>query len=348
MNRILFLLIYIVSGQIQADQAKQVNVRPIGDYRYSRDIQTMGQVISDGTFTVAAPHFSQVQSLLKVGDKVTAGAVVATLDVTDITIKLNAANQQLVLLQQQITLQNSELSRLTTLNQQQFVAQRERDLLALLINSLKQKYNEIKRTKDLLEWDISRSQIVSPVSGIVLQRHVNIGSYPVKGSDMLEIADDQQLLIKASFPIDTYDLLQVGDKINIHEDTTTMKGTISRILPSGHFSNQSISVYISLDDVQSLPIGQNLSISWQEDRRLYYLLPKTLISGFGNDAFVYSINSQNKVIEVAVGIISLKGEGWLVAVDLSADKPLILTQKDNFKVGEAVLAISETAGSFLL
>jgi len=95
----------------------------------------------------------------------------------------------------------------------------------------------------------SYSHIVSPVSGVIVKKFVEIGATASPGSPLLSIEDNSKYRLEAAVEESRSKLVQIGKRVNVRIDAFGLDeiiGTVAEILPTSDASSRSFSVKIDL------------------------------------------------------------------------------------------------------
>jgi multidrug efflux pump subunit AcrA (membrane-fusion protein) len=95
----------------------------------------------------------------------------------------------------------------------------------------------------------SYSHIVSPVSGVIVKKFVEIGATASPGSPLLLIEDNSKYRLEAAVEESRSKLVQIGKRVNVRIDAFGLDeiiGTVAEILPTSDASSRSFSVKIDL------------------------------------------------------------------------------------------------------
>ena len=95
----------------------------------------------------------------------------------------------------------------------------------------------------------SYSHIVSPVSGVIVKKFVEIGATASPGSPLLSIEDNSKYRLEAAVEESRSTLVQIGKRVNVRIDAFGLDdiiGTVAEILPTSDASSRSFSVKIDL------------------------------------------------------------------------------------------------------
>lgn len=169
------------------------------------------------------------------GTYVNAGAVLARVDSRELDAQLAAAEAQLELSRR--TAERSE-----TLRAQEIVtvAEYERDQAALVA---------ARATRDQLRTRLGYATVRAPVSGVVLEKHVEAGDIVGNQTRLFSVGDMDPLVVRV--PVSERDVtgLRPGDAVDIALDALpeqAVRGTVRRIFPAADSVTRLVPVEVAL------------------------------------------------------------------------------------------------------
>jgi RND family efflux transporter MFP subunit len=218
---------------------------------------------SDGTLRVTgatAPHrMSQVAAtgsglvaalLVREGDVVEKGQVLARLDDGDIRLRLRQAEAQKKLAQVQLSASRRELDRLTKLAD-------DKALPAAQVDQARTAFEAAEAQLALAETTIAMArkaqvdtQIKAPFAGVVVERLTAEGAWvaTMPPSPVVALAEITPIDLKIDVPEAHMKSLRVGDKVRARIDAVGehVEGAITRIVPFVKAGTRSFTVIVEL------------------------------------------------------------------------------------------------------
>lgn len=139
--------------------------------------ETTGTVRSDRTSLVASRAMGVVTSLLvQEGDLVKKGQLIITMDDRDAAQRLNAANMAVESARQNQMLSETTWQRYKNLYDEQALSRQEMDQIETQKKVAQSEYERAKAVADEAGTYQSFTRVVAPVSGRILQKHIEVGS----------------------------------------------------------------------------------------------------------------------------------------------------------------------------
>lgn len=171
------------------------------------------------------------------GDRVHKGELLATIDSHTYDDQLRQA--QAALSQAQATLQNARqnLTRNQTLFQRGIVAGKDLQDAQLQVTVAEAAQHQAETTEETTQLQVSRTQISSPLNGVVAKRFVSVGEQ-VDGTGaqpIIEVADINEVELSGNLPAAYIGKIHVGEAIPATSDSSpgkTFNGRIIAISPA--------------------------------------------------------------------------------------------------------------------
>jgi membrane fusion protein (multidrug efflux system) len=212
------VLLYSCGGSDEAGVAGQVEARTIAvtvveaDFREVRDeLHSVGRVISRNTPTLAAEVSARVTDVrVDEGQSVQQGQVLLTLDRTTFELAEQEALANIQRLNANIGNEQRRVERYRGLKDKDMMPQERLDdaeaNLAVYRASLAAAEAQLAIVRDRL----TKTELVSPVTGRVEKRHVSVGDFVKDGGALFTLTDTIHLRVELPFPETVGGLLQTG------------------------------------------------------------------------------------------------------------------------------------------
>ncbi|MFN8167894.1 MAG: efflux RND transporter periplasmic adaptor subunit [Candidatus Nanopelagicales bacterium] len=281
--------------------------------------------------------------LVEVGDTVTKGEVVATLEKADARRAVKVARLQLSAAQDQL---DSAEEGTTTVDQQ--TGKSTTSVSSSQVASAEAQVVQAQATLDDAEAALDATTLRAPISGTVLQVNGKVGSSSgssssssstgggqsttsSSSSDLVLIANLKALQVSVSVPESDIGSLTVGQKASVTfpaVDGAEATGTISSIDPVATTSNSVVTygVVVRLSGVpSSVRLGQSASVTVTTDSATGVLVvPSTAVTTSGDRSTVTVLeDGQQSRTTVTLGVV---GDTWTeVASGLAAGEQVVLT-----------------------
>ncbi len=315
-------------------------------------VTALGELESPEKPMIAAEIAGRILNLtVDEGDVVTEKQMLAELDTEGYQIQLEQANAELQRLTALISNQEVTVKRFQDLLKQRSVAQSELDKAQTeLAISQAQVVGAQARIKEV-RYYLAKSQIVSPVNGIVQQRLVSKGDYVNPGTRLFHIVVTDKLRARLFLPETVVTQVHPGVPVRLSlglregegKEETTITTTISRLRPMLEPSNRALEVLVDFaNDYHWKPGYSAKGVMVLERRSHAVLVPEISIVRRPAGEVVYLIDDnqakqrvvqtgqrKGPLIEILTGLkageqIAVDGAGFLTdgaLVSLRGSKP---------------------------
>lgn len=251
----------------------------------------------------------QIQQLLvREGDAVAAGQVLAILDDATLQADLRQAQAQLSVSQAQVTQREASLAqaqanlaeaqqnleRLRTLAAQGAISQQELTrqqtqtttaqqsvgLARAEVESAEAGVRSQQAVIDRLQTQLGQTSVRSPVAGIVAERQANVGDVASPGSPIVTLIQNNQLRLVAEVPQTQLDRVAIGAPVAISSTADSrlrLQGTVQSIDPVVNATSRTAQVNISLPGSDLLRSGLFLRGDIRTNSRQGLVIPATAL-----------------------------------------------------------------------
>mgnify|MGYP001793313292 CR=1 FL=1 len=241
-------IIPTVSMPAQAQQEPaMVRVDAVRSEPLTQTVPVIGRLVARQAGSVAARIGGAIREFrVQVGDRVTAGDVLAVLDKATMEAErdlaaagLAFARAELKTRQAQITLAQQELQRLEGLKKSAAFSQARFDDVSQQVAIAQAGASEAEASVTsaqarlrLAEINLEYTEIKAPYDGVVSRRLSEAGAYAREGDALVSMIADQSLEVEADVPSNRLSGLTAGAVLDGHlDDGTAFKATVRAIIP---------------------------------------------------------------------------------------------------------------------
>ena len=236
------------------------------------------------------------------GDAVTAGMLLAQLDVNELAAQVMQAEGQL--LQAKATLELSMLNfqRMDALYQKNAVSAHTLDSARTQRDLAQGSVNAAQGNLLLLKTRLDNARIISPLTGVVIKRYVQAGTFSKAGSPIFAVADTTTLLAKAMVGEAQIAELSVGTPVKISLNAypgQEFKGVLTRLSPSASVPTRTFTAEVSIPNPDNrLKVGMyaNAYIGGQV-RKNVLAVPEGALVLREDQKTVFVVLADNKVMQ---------------------------------------------------
>jgi RND family efflux transporter MFP subunit len=203
------------------------------------------------------------------------------------------------------------------------------------------------------EVNLDKTTVRSPLTGIVGDIPIKIGSYVSEGDDLTAITENDVLEVNLSIPIERRADLRLGLPVEILnvEGKAIARGKISFVSPNVAPDSQLILAKARLDNFSGELLNQQLiraKVIWDESPGV--LVPATAISRIGGQAFVFvaeeAESEQSNAPQLvarqrAVTLGNMQGNNYQVLEGLEAGERLITAGLLNLADGTPISSVAQ-------
>jgi HlyD family secretion protein len=312
-------------------------------------ISGIGTVEAQHLYKLSSTHTARIQSLtVDVGDWVSAGHVVATLDPIDLNAKIDAqqaAIQRIQAIQQDAELKlgfaKSQTIRYTQLlvakatqEEQLAIKKQEQRLAESALSLITADMKKARADLLMLEKQQQEMQLIAPISGRVAARLSEVGNVLVTGQPLLELYDPKKLWVQSRFEqIHAQNLVpNLPVTIQLRAQKGSFSGRVARIEPKADVVTEEMLAKIVMDDDKAsvAHIGElaNMTVMLPE-RRVALRIPNAAIQRQKSIVGVWLLNAQQKISfrPITLGIQDLDGQVEVLSGLSEQDRIVHYSQK---------------------
>lgn len=271
--------------------------------------------------TVKARVAGEVRDILvREGEAVRAGQVVAKMDVTEYEAKLAQARGNLNSARAQLDIAAKTRDNNAALVEKGFISKNAFDNSASQYAGAKASVDAAQGAVDVAQKQLNDTVLRAPISGLVSVRNAQPGEKVSPDYKLLEIVNLQKMELEAAVPASEIGRIQIGQSVSLHIEgmPQAFEGKVVRINPAAQAGSRSIPVYVQVvNQANQLRAGMfaegKLILS---NKPGVLALPLSAVRRDGNGAYVVAIDNG----KIARKPVTTGSEG------LSGDEPRIEIQ----------------------
>ncbi len=271
--------------------------------------------------TVKARVTGEVRDILvREGEAVRAGQVVAKMDVTEYEAKLAQARGNLNSARAQLDIAAKTRDNNAALVEKGFISKNAFDNSASQYAGAKASVDAAQGAVDVAQKQLNDTVLRAPISGLVSVRNAQPGEKVSPDYKLLEIVNLQKMELEAAVPASEIGRIQIGQSVSLHIEgmPQAFEGKVVRINPAAQAGSRSIPVYVRVvNQANQLRAGMfaegKLILS---NKPGVLALPLSAVRRDGNGAYVVAIDNG----KIARKPVTTGSEG------LSGDEPRIEIQ----------------------
>jgi RND family efflux transporter MFP subunit len=324
-------------------QADVVTLQP---KRLSVELAVPGSVLAVSQATVRSKLSAEVKRVLvREGDKVSAGQVVAEFDTAQLRAQLAERTATLASAKAQLATTERTRQSNAQLVKQNFISQNAFDTAdsahQAQLATVAASQAQLEQTQIMM----SDSVVRAPISGIVAKRHVQPGEKLAFDAPLMAIVDLAELEVQAQVPVS--DVPQIRKGMPAQVDIEGMNGRrfagrVERINPSTETGTRTVNIYVSLPNEESLlkagMFARVLLTTMPETEAAS--LPMSAVRSDGQQSYVWVI-ADGKLVRrnIATGRRDERAQLVEITSGLAAADVVLATKFDNLKDGLAAKVV---------
>lgn len=231
-------------------------------------LQSLGKTLPI-TGAVKAQNVSQIkakvpgeltQLLVREGESVKKGQLLARIDTTDYQTRVTQARNTYLAAKGQIDIAQRSYDNNKALVDQNFISKTALDTSLNQLEVAKANAAAAKAALELAEKSVADATITSPISGVVSQRFAQQGEKVGQDARLLEVVDLSALELEAAVPAQDVTQVHVGQLATVVPDgmSQAVSGSVARIAPSTQGASRNVMVYIRLRPESNAPLKQGM------------------------------------------------------------------------------------------
>ncbi len=323
-----------------ASDLTSITSRPI-----ARSLAVSGSLVAVNQATVKAKVAVEVRSILvREGDRVSAGQVIAKLDTVDLATRLEQQTGARDASRAQYEIAEKNRTTNASLLERKFISQNAFDNVASLSSANRAQLDAAEAQVRLAQKALRDATVISPIDGIVARKNVQIGEKTSIDAPLFNIVDLDSIELQAIVPAGEVAALDKGMRATLTVDgmpDRSFDATINRINPATEPGTRSIVVFLTVpnrDHVLKSGMFANGSI------RMAVGVPKpTLpIAAIQSDAgvpIVWTIEGGKLTRRTVVLGVRDDVSGYVeIKSGVPADTPVLASKFDSLKEGGPAIA----------
>lgn len=302
--------------------------------------------------TLRAKVAAEVRSIpVREGDRVSAGAVVATIDTTDAQARLAERVGEFESARANLALTEKNRAVNKDLLAQGYISQNAYDAIESGYQANVGKVRASEAGVALARNAVQDARVIAPIAGIVSKRHVQPGEKVNFDSALVSIVDLRKLELQAMVPTGEIARVHVGARARMRVDgfgERVFEGRVERIAPATEPGTRALAVLIAVANPdEALKAGMFATGTIAIDKTgPVPTLPADAVRAAGSDSHVWVI-ADGKLHKRSVRTGRRDEEAGRIEIVSGVDgKDIVLAARfDNLREGGAALVARGAAGS---
>ena len=320
---------YSAVAEAQQMQMPPANVKTVAAEKrlLSPQIQVPGTVISKNDSRISAEITGRITWIAEVGDTFSKGDVITRIDdrfyraeVKRMEADLRQKNQNLERIEELALSQFSSQS-----NLEQAIANRDIAQAAL----------------DQAQYDLERTKIRAPFSGVVVERLGQLGEYATLGTVIVRLVDTQNIEISARVPISSAPYLEALSEVYVTNGASGFALPVRSVVPVGDERSRMMEIRITLSDVPWV-VGTAVKVGIPSGpAKVVIAVPRDALILRADSIYLFTVDSEDTAKRVTVRIGAASGEYVEVIGDVSEGAQVVVRGGERLREGQKVAALDD-------
>lgn len=293
---------------VEEKNLRSVEVTTVGQGDISSEFAYTGKAAPSKEVAVVPTVPGKVTNFnYEVGDKVSQGAVLFTVDTTDLQNNMRSleASYNVAKLGRDNAKNTYENNKL--LYDEEIISKQEFDQIKYAYDSAEAQLTSIQVQMDNLKKSISDCSVTSPMTGVIATRGVERGGFASQAAPAYTVMDLSTIKVEVGVSEQVLNTIHVGDKVSVLMTAVSelpLEGTVSTIAPaSGQTGMYTVKVELNNQDGK-IKSGMMAEVSFtMESSKDTIVLPRNAVIEKDNETYVYVVeNGVAKKVNVELGI----------------------------------------------
>jgi RND family efflux transporter MFP subunit len=334
-------LILVVGAPLVTAQESEavVELSTVTEQGTNSVLRLPGSVISRQDAEISAELNGRLSWVADVGEQIEQGQPIAIIDDHLLQLQLRDNRAEIARISADISYNQRQIERLQRLAEQNNMARSELDQVESRYEMLVQDRTIAEVNRDLTLYDIERTGVSAPFSGIVVTREMTVGEYTAPGLPLVRLVDTNDLEITVNAPLRVARYNQSGTEVQVEADEKQLLTAIRSVIPVGDTRSRMMEVRIKLQP-GNWYIGEAVTVDLANgDRKLSLSVPRDALVLRNDQVFVYTVSADNTAIKVPVKAGAGRGTNIAIIADLFPGDPVVVRGAERLIDGQAVKVI---------
>ena len=329
------LLIWLAGGFHEKIQPgpTEVGVKPLGEARTMTLEPVTVPLTEDAVGTVRAAHETEVGAKImarvpavhfQAGQHVVQGQVLVELERGDLQARVSQAQAAVDVTQAALDQAQTDYDRIVRLRAGDSASELEFTTATNELNTARANHERVRSALHEAEAIIGYATIRSPLTGVVIDKAVDVGDMVQPGQTVLRLYDRLQLVATVRESLATS--LQVGQQLPVTLEALNLRchGTISEIVPESDVLSRAFYVKVTGPCPPGVIPGMFGRLHMPLGERQELRIQRSAVRRVGQIAFVYRDVDGKRVERTFVQLAGEHGDQVAIASGLSAGDRIVI------------------------
>ncbi|MCI6217802.1 MAG: efflux RND transporter periplasmic adaptor subunit [Helicobacter sp.] len=184
--------------------------------------------------------------------------------------------------------------------------------------------------------ELSKKLIKAPISGIIVDKKINIGEWIEVGDAICEILDTTKAEVIVDVPSSILEYVKNKQEVSISINKKNYKGRIYAIIPRADLHTRTLPVRISVENDGSFVDGIPANVLLPNGGKIQgNMVPRDSIVNYLGIPSIFVVRD-SKAVALNVEILSIQGENAIVRANIKSNDMVVYRGQDRLKNGVAV------------
>ena len=283
-----------------------VTVAKIASFENNMPLIVSGTIKAVNTANLSTRLMGYVERIkVKVGDKVTKGQILLSINNNDLQAKKAQINAGILEAKAVFEIAEKDFERYTNLYKENSASQKELDDVKANYNMAKARLESARQMKNEINSQFAYTNIHAPFNGVVTAKFINKGDLANPGMPLLAIESPNSFEVVARVPETSISKISKGEEVDVIVSSIdiSLKGIITEVSTSSSHSGGQYLVKIAIETPnEKIRSGMfatvqlpNTSTEFSKLERTI-MIPKDAIITNGQLSGVYTVSQQNTAV----------------------------------------------------
>lgn len=295
-----------------------------------------GTVLSTRDAQISAEVSGRLVSIAEVGERVAEGEPMAVIDDHLLQLQLRNDWAEIERIAADIDYNQRQIARLERLAEQNNTSRSGLDEVQSRLKMLQQEQRIAEVNRDHTVYDLGRTRVRAPFSGVVASREGSVGEYTEPGDPLLRLVDTDALEISVKAPLRTARFNQPRSRVEVEAAGLRLEAEIRAIVPVGDSQSRMMELRLALAPGHWY-IGEAVTVELPDSPPSSTLnVPRDALVLRDDEVFVYTLSADNTAVKVPVTTASGRGSQIAVEGALEAGTLVVVRGAERLRDGQAV------------
>lgn len=299
-------------------------------------VNASGKLVAKNSVNVSTRMMGYITSMkAEVGQNVSAGQALVSINNTDIQAKGGQASAQIAQAEANFKIAKKDYERFQNLYNSQSASQKELDDMRARYEMAQAGLQAARQMKNEVNAQYRYTNVTAPISGTITAKYANQGDMASPGMPLLTIESSGSLQAQVLVSEQNITLIKPGMPVEVTLKTTdkVVNGTVAEISKSSTNTGGQYMVKINVAASQDLLPGMFVNVQFpfknsgsvNQDFQEMVMLPKSALVENGQLTGVYVVSSRNTAVLRWIKIGKTFGDQVEVLSGLNAKEPYIVS-----------------------